>query len=1246
MRTPDALARPVARHAVPRDARRPLATLSKLAALAIAIGACDGGGEPGAWVVESGYRWRELHPANGRVGFTEMQGARSGVDFTNDVSDSLLVGNRMLGQGAGIALGDVDGDGRVDLFLARTEGCNALYRNLGGWRFEDVTERSGVGACDRFSTGAAFLDLDGDSDLDLVLVATTGPNAVFINDGAGTFAERRDLGLDPVGRGGTTITAADVDGNGWLDLYVANYKAYTIDDSIPPQRRAFNQMVREVGRGRFEIVPEHAREYKVVDRPDVGGIRMTQRAAPDAFYRNVAGRLEQVPVMGERFRGADGAPLREVPESFALGAKFRDLDVDGDPDLYVANDFEDLDALWLNDGRGNFRRADWTALRQMSNSSMGVDIADVEGDGRPDIFVTDMLSDDSRRLRTQIPTHTALPKLPGDDRLQLQQQRNALFVNRGDGTFAEVGMGAGLAASGWSWGTAFLDVDLDGRKDLLVANGHLWDIMDADVQERLVNRQHEVAWQLIRWQFPPLRLRNQAYRNRGDLTFEPMGAAWRFGTEEDISHAIAAADLDDDGDLDVAVNRLRSPALLLRNDGNAPRVSVRLVGDAPNTRAVGARLRLEGGAVRVQEHEVVVGGLYLSHSDETASFAMGAADSAALIVDWRDGRRTTLTVRANRHYEVTTATATAPAAIPSGAPAGATPADPAPIFVDATAELGGHRHAEPRHDDWDRQFMMPNALSQLGPGIAWFDRDGDGDEDLFVGSGKGGRLGYFRNDVRRLSAQALAGAAPADLTGLVGRATGSGRELLAGLSTWERDSVPDVLALPLGGSTPALRERIAASGASTGPLALGDVNGDGAPDLFVGARVVPVRYPVPASSMLYLADGDGFVPDEANRAALRDIGLVSAATFADLNGDGRADLVLALEWGPLVVLMNEGGRLVRAGPALGLDRWTSRWIGVAAGDLDGDGRLDLIATSWGRNTMTPADSAAPLVLFHGPIGARGEEEPFLARFDPRLGTLAPLNSYARMRVVLPDLAGRLSSFAAFADASIEQVLGAQFGRTRRVEAVTMDQMLFLNRGDRFEAVPLPVEAQLAPASYVGIADFDGDGNEDVALSQNFFPTVVGLPRYDAGRGLLLLGDGRGGLSALSGSRSGLIVYGDQRGAAYADADGDGRLDLVVSQNAGETRFFRNRGGRPGLRVRLEGGAANPDAIGAQVRLVFGERRGPVREVQAGSGYWSQNGAVQVFGTPETPTAVWVRWPGGEETVTPVPAGAREVRVRR
>src|SRR5437867_523960 len=619
-------------------------------ALSAASAACAPTSAP-TWHQEAGYRWRELEIPSGKPGFTRMDGKRTGVQFQNTVGDSALLRNRILGQGAGVALGDVDGDGLVDIFLARTEGCSALYRNLGGWRFQDVTKSAGVGACDRYSTGAAFADVDGDGDLDLLLLATAGPNAIFLNDGHGRFTERRDLGLDPTGKGGTTLTMADVDGDGRLDLYVANYKSYSVDDSLPPPD--FSHMVRQIAPGRFEVVPEHQQDYKLVMRPDMGGLRLTTRGATDDFYLNKGGRFERVPFTSPQFRDSHDRPL----------------------------------------------------------------------------------ASDSHRLKTEMPTHTPLPKRPGDMESQLQQQRNTLFVNRGDRTFAELSLYAGVQASGWSWSTMFLDVDLDGWQDILIANGHLWDIMDADTHERLQNQSNDADWRRVRWQFPPLHLKNVAFRNRGNLTFEDVSARWRFGTEDDISHTMAAADLDGDGDLDVVVNRLGSPALLLRNDASAPRIAVRLIGDPPNTQAVASRIEVRGGAVPVQEHEVATGGLYMSHSDYLASFATGSAPNVTIVVHWRDGRQSVIEhAHPNRLFEITTASAS-----PNVASDSIRKPQPA-LFEDATPELGGHTHTEPMFDDWERQLLLPNALSQLGPGAAWFDIDGDGNEDLLIATGRGGRV--------------------------------------------------------------------------------------------------------------------------------------------------------------------------------------------------------------------------------------------------------------------------------------------------------------------------------------------------------------------------------------------------------------------------------------------------------------------------------------------------------------------------
>jgi hypothetical protein len=1208
------------------------------------VTACSSAPEP-SWHQEAGYRWRDLVVSPGRAGFTEMQGWRSGIRFTNSVSESSLVANRILGQGAGVAMGDVDGDGRPDLFLARTEGCSALYRNNGGWKFEDITKAAGLGLCDRNTTGVTFADVDGDRDLDLVMVATAGPNAVFLNDGHARFSERRDLGLDPTGKGGTSIAMADVDGDGLLDMYVANYQAYNVDDRIPPQQRAFNQLVREVGNKQYVVNPQHAADYKIVMRPDMGGMRLTVRAAPDDFYKNVGGRFTRVSMASPTFLDALGAPLTAEPESFGLGAKFADLNGDGAPDLYVTNDYEDLDQLWINNGKGTFRLGDWRTQRQMSNSAMGVDIGDLNGDTLADIFAVDMLSNESRRLKTQLPTHSALPKRPGDFELQLQQQRNTLFLNRGDGTYAEVAQAAGVGASGWSWATMITDVDLDGWQDMLVANGHLWDLMDADTQERLQNRLTDVGWQRMRWQFPRLELKNVAFRNQGDGTFSDASALWSFGKKEDISHTMAAGDLDGDGDLDVVVNRLDAPALVLQSGTTAPRVTVRLVGDAPNTRAVGARIKLIGGARPIQMREVTAGGLYMSHSDYDVSFAMGRADSATIEIDWRDGYKSTIrNVRPNRLYEVTT-----------GGAAAAMPSDRAELspslFEDASPALAGHVHGDSLFDDWESQFLLPNSLSLLGPGVSWFDYDRDGDEDLIVGTGRGFQPAVFRNDRGKFVPQKLTlPVSLGDWTTVLGLPAkdGKGSRLLAGVSSWE-GSVPSAVVSVAATRTAVAAKTDSVVGAlpvSAGPLALGDYDGDGDLDLFVGGRVIGRHYPEPATSGFFRNDSGAFVFDPARSGVLRDVGMVSSAMFADIDGDGKPDLVVAREWSSIGVFLNRDGRFIPVPESWGLQRWTSRWNGIAAGDLDGDGRLDLVATSWGRNTAMQADSANPLVITYGRFGAANAEEAIIARKDARLNALVPLNSYPRVRIVMKNLVSRVSSFSAFADATLDQVLGPVKDSVRSASIVTQDHMVFINKGDRFEGKALPAEAQLAPAFYAGVADFDGDGSDDVFLSQNFSATVTGLPRYDTGRGLLLTGDGHGTLSPMPGARSGIVVYGDQRGAAFSDYDGDGRLDLVVSQNSAATKLLHNRGAKQGLRVRLVGAGDNPDAIGAQVRLVYAVGMGPVREVQAGSGYWSQNGAVQVFGTAGTPTEVWVRWPGGAESRTKVPSGAREVTVRQ
>jgi hypothetical protein len=1214
-----------------------------------------------SWHSEVGYRWRDLDvPWRGKPGFTLLDSSRTGITFANGVSDSLLLQNRILAQGGGVCLGDVDGDGLSDVFLARTEGSSRLYRNLGEFHFEDITALAGVAAADRHSTGCTFADVNGDGRLDLILVALGGPNTLFLNDGAGRFAAQgADAGLTS-SAGSTTVAVADVDGDGWLDIYIANYRAYTTVDRISPQERSFDQVVRQVGPRQFEVRPRYREDYKITERADLGVINLSQRADPDFFYRNDRkGRFVREPIAGNpRFLDEQGKPLKQEPEDFGLAAVFVDLDGDAAPDLYVANDFEDPDQFWRNDGRGNFRLAPWYATRSTSNSGMAVAVGDVNRDGLPDIFEVDMLSLDTRRLKTQVPTHTALPKRPGvgDDRRQMQ--RNTLQLNRGDGTFAEIARFAGVGASGWSWSAVFLDADLDGWEDILIGTGHRWDVMDGDTQYRLRNRLQQIDWRRMLFEYPPLPLPNVAFRNRGDLTFEDVSRAWRFDLGEDISHGMALADLDGDGDLDVVINRLGKPAAVLRNDATAPRISVRLKGEAPNTFGIGSKVRVLGGAVPLQQREIIAGGLFLSSSDPALAFATGPAKEVTIEVDWRDGRKSVVKgARPDRLYEIDQNNAgSKPVATAGGAegaennrlgPSSASSAVKT-LFEDVSQQLGGHRHVEPYFDDYERQLLLPNALSQLGPGVAWSDVDGDGREDLLVGAGRTGTLALFRNEGGRLRpATTRFPPAHVDLTTILGWPDGRGGQMvIAGVSSYEMGTMADALGVPgvigYSATTGAMTPLVAGDSASVGPLALADYDVDGRLDLFVGGRAYPRGYPRAPSSRLFRNEGGRLVPDAANNQLFVGMGMVSAATFADINGDGWQDLIVAIEWGQIRVFLNDQGRF-RPVEMPGLSGTSSRWNGIATGDLDGDGRLDIVATSWGRNTDQHASEQRPLLLYSF-FSGRGNDV-VLAQEDPRIGAVAPLTTFGRFGLALPASALWLRTFGSFADASIEKALGQHGGGARPLASTSMDHMLFLNRGNRFDASPLPADAQLAPAFYAGVADFNGDGNEDVFLSQNFFATEVATPRYDAGRSLFLVGNGAGGLEPVPGQRSGLMVYGEQRGAAYADFDADGRLDLAVSQNGADTRLFHNVGAKPGLRVRLMGPPANPAAIGAQMRLRYGNRAGPAREVQAGSGYWSQNGAVQVLGRAGEPTGLWIRWPGGREQVIPLKPSQSEVAVQ-
>ncbi|HTD86227.1 MAG TPA: VCBS repeat-containing protein, partial [Candidatus Binatia bacterium] len=788
---------------------------------------------------------------------TRLDPANTGVYFSNYVSEAKQLENSLLADGAGVAAGDVDGDGLCDLYLSGSEHANGLFRNLGNWRFTNVTATSGLQSAAQFSTGVAMVDIDGDGDLDLLVNSLGTGTQLFINDGKGYFQESANCGL--IRRfGSTSMALADIDGDGTLDLYVANYSTTKIEDRPNARIESKNvdgKIIITAIDGVPTTSPELTNRY-VVDVDKV----VRERGEPDVLYLNDGkGHFKTVSWTDGSFLDEQGKPWQFPDYDFGLSVMFRDMNGDLAPDIYVCNDLFPPDRIWLNDGHGKFRAMSNLAVRNTCRFSMGIDFGDLDRDGYDEFFVVDMLS--RSHLFRKVQTSGVFPVfLPiGEIDNRPQYKRNTLFWNRGDNTYAEIAHYAGLEATEWSWMPAFLDVDLDGFEDVLVTTGHMRDSLHADAVEqimrnrgrkKLTDAEHR---ELKKKFYPVLRTPLQAFRNRHDLTFQDAAKDWGFDYVG-ITQSMCFADLDNDGDLDVIVVPLNDNVLIFRNESDAPRVAVRLKGKAPNTRGIGAQIGLFDGAVPMQHQEMMSGGRYLGSDDPMRTFACGSSKSMRLEVTWRNGAVSIVSnVQPNRLYEVdeTSGMRASPRAGPSG-----------PIFSDVS-DLLNHKHVETLFHDFDRQPLLGKKLSQLGPGITWADLDKDGWDDLLIGSGVGGPIGVFINDThggfKPMKEPPFDKAVPRDTTSLLPWPKPSGLSVLVGSSNYE-DGRPQgscVRQYNLAG-TNSVDDRLPPWECSTGPLALGDWNGDGVLDLFVGGRALPGKYPEEAFSLLFRGKGDQF----------------------------------------------------------------------------------------------------------------------------------------------------------------------------------------------------------------------------------------------------------------------------------------------------------------------------------------------------------------------------------------------------
>ncbi|QLE00832.1 VCBS repeat-containing protein [Galbibacter sp. BG1] len=1077
--------------------------------------------------------------------FSLLDSTQTGINFENSVEnkkDFNIFSYRNFYNGGGVAIGDINNDGLPDIYFTSNQNQNKLYLNRGDFKFEDITEKAGVSGAKAWSTGVVMVDLNGDGFLD-IYVCNAGnvegdnqKNELFINNGDLTFTEKaEDYNL---AESGFTTHAAffDYDKDGDLDVYILN------NSFIPVNSLQYNNK-REL----------RAKDWNLPKQLLGGG---------DKLLRNDEGKFIDV----SEKSGIYGSLI-----GFGLGVTVGDVNNDYYPDIYVSNDFYERDYLYINNQDGTFSEEieNWTG--HISHSSMGADMADINNDGNPDIFVTDMLAEDDKRAKE-------VSEFDRPDIYELRQRRgfynqqmqNTLQLNTGNNAFSEIAYFSGVAKTDWSWSPLIFDMDNDGYRDIYVSNGMNHDLTDGDfmdffanelIQKMVTTGKKQEIDSVIK-EMPRVPILNYAFKNNKDLTFSKKMEDWGFETPS-FSNGSAYGDLDNDGDLDLLVNNVNMPAFVYKNNSEKvnPKnhfVKLKLKGTNKNTFGIGSTVDLytKNGILR---NVLIPSRGFQSSVDYTLTIGLGEEKTidSALVV-WPNGKSQSFKNLAVDTTFIFNENSAIKQSIHTSAIKGTT-------YLSQIKNDLLVKHNENNFSDFDYEGLIPKKMSQEGPSLAIGDVDKDGFEDIYIGGAKD-QMGIlylnkgnsklapsqqpiFKTDAsfEDTAAEFLDIDADDDLDLVVG--TG-GNELYEAANYAIRFYLNDG-----NGNFSSTKNSINTNKQNVSVIAPFDFDNDGDLDLFVGMRNIVGTYGINPEHLLLQNDGKGNFTDVTERKAfeLKDVGMISDATWVDIDGDGLKDLIIVGDWSHPHVFKNTNRDLRPLKTSL--NKMNGWWNTVTAEDLNKDGKMDLILGNDGLNLSYKASIEEPIKLYVNDFDNNGSIEQITTRVINNKDT--PIHLKKEITGQLVSLKKQNLKPSDYAAKSLDELFPKEILDNSLIKSVnTTASIVAINQGNGdFAIKELPKEVQFSCVCDISSSDLNGDGNLDLIMAGNNYEFKPQFSRLDANYGSVLLGNGKGDFTWQDYNKSGFFVKGEVKKLAQFK-DKSGATYLLVAINNEQPKIFK------------------------------------------------------------------------------------------